>query len=382
MTRNAALGTAAALGSALAAGIAFGADISADAFFLQRLEASDNIGFEDDAESGVGATTDLGVSFLVDGGRYTLRASPGLRFNYQSNESVEPEDVAPRLNLAASWLRPRHQITATFNFVPRPISETRFENGVSQDSDGLELNGSGSLGFLYQATRRDSFSATLTGDFNEFLEDTEQARTRSVGLSGAWRHSATPRTTLSLTPSVERFTSDSDTARDGIEYALVGGAEHAFSEALSASASAGLSVVALESGAGEDSEVQPGFTGSLGLDYAATPDTSLSLSVSQDVDQSNEGDINNTLAGGIGVTHQINDWSSIGVSGAVSAESSVLGGDEDSQTLELSSRYNYDLTRDWRVSVGYSFRVRNDEDESARANTVFLNVSRNLSLLP
>jgi hypothetical protein len=58
-----------------------------------------------------------------------------------------------------------------------------------------------------------------------------------------------------------------------------------------------------------------------------------------------------------------------------------VGPDTDRQLFVLGPTYKINLTPDWRLSIGYRFRLSDQEDGLATSNNVFIGLSRSFDLI-
>lgn len=113
-------------------------------------------------------------------------------------------------------------------------------------------------------------------------------------------------------------------------------------------------------------------------------DSTLTASLSQDVRTSDRSNELRTTRASVGYDYEINSLSGIGLS-ANFAELARSGGPQgnDTSRADLRATYRRDLTRDWQLSTGYEYRIR-DEDNvgQATSNRVFLTLQRNFAVRP
>ena len=141
--------------------------------------------------------------------------------------------------------------------------------------------------------------------------------------------------------------------------------------------------LALSVGATRDvaDEIQP--AGSLRLTHEM-PRSTLTAALSQDVRTSDRSNELRTTRASLDYTHQINALSQIGLS-ANFAEIAQSGGPalNDTSRADLRATYSRQITRDWQLSSGYEYRIR-DEDTvgTATSNRIFLTLEREFTLRP
>ena len=141
--------------------------------------------------------------------------------------------------------------------------------------------------------------------------------------------------------------------------------------------------LALSVGATRDvaDELQP--AGSLRLTHEM-PRSTLTAALSQDVRTSDRSNELRTTRASLDYTHEINALSQIGLSASF-AELSRSGGPalNDTSRADLRATYSHRITRDWLLSSGYEYRIR-DEDTvgTATSNRIFLTLERDFTLRP
>jgi hypothetical protein len=110
----------------------------------------------------------------------------------------------------------------------------------------------------------------------------------------------------------------------------------------------------------------------------------LTAELSQDVRTSDRSNELRTTRASLGYTHQINTLSSLSLS-ANYVELDRAGGPQfnDSSRTNLSATYNHQITRDWQLSSGYQYRIRDEETVgTATSNRLFLTLGRSFTLRP
>ena len=112
--------------------------------------------------------------------------------------------------------------------------------------------------------------------------------------------------------------------------------------------------------------------------------STLTASLERQVRTSSRSNELRTTRASLGYDYEINSLSALEFSANV-AELAQSGGPTVNDTIraDLRAAYSRDLTKDWRFSTGYEYRMR-DEDGvgSASSNRVFLTLERNFVLRP
>ena len=85
---------------------------------------------------------------------------------------------------------------------------------------------------------------------------------------------------------------------------------------------------------------------------------------------------------GIGIEHEINRVSQLEFDVNVARQEDLDTDDPDIDRLNFTATYSYALTEVVSANVGYRFRKRDEDPESATSNAVFLEVGRTFSTRP
>lgn len=369
------LAIAAAMGQAQAADIALSGTVSS------RLSAN----FGGDTDS-IGLTNDLGLLALARTPRSQVTFAPGLRLALNDEDSLSFDRLRPRFNFGYTFSAPLDTIGVTASFVPSLVSDTRFEDDLltRRTEDTLQLLASLAANWSRQLDPRDSLSLGLNARRRDFVDDVEGLEpSTTFGGTAGFSRSLDTRSSLSLNGSARQFISDGDT-EDTTSLSLSLGGSRQLSPDLDARASLGPSLTLRD---GDDPEI--GVVGSLGVTWRASADTQLTASLTQDVDQGGDGETASITRLRFGVSHTLDARSRLAASFGLTARTEVFaadraqiaGEDNADQILLFSPSYNYAVTQDWSVGLGYNLRIENG-DSAEVSNGVFLRVSRGLSLLP
>ncbi|WP_372674940.1 hypothetical protein [Aquicoccus sp.] len=112
--------------------------------------------------------------------------------------------------------------------------------------------------------------------------------------------------------------------------------------------------------------------------------STLTASLQRQVRTSDRSNELRTTSASVGYDYEINSISGIGLS-ANFAEVAGSGGPavDDTTRADLRATYRRDLTRDWQLSTGYEYRIREESDiGEATSNRVFLTLQRNFAVRP
>ena len=163
-------------------------------------------------------------------------------------------------------------------------------------------------------------------------------------------------------------------------------------ERLKLMARAGVGVVNT-TGHSQSSDTSANFVANGQLTYLLK-NTTLSALASHDLVPSSLGQIQENTTVGLTVAHQINEWSSMLLSGLYLNQlpsTSGVQNNNNRQAVVLSVGYERNLIRDWDLQLTYKFTAQDNAEGflgsfndagSANSNAVFVTVTRNLTLLP
>lgn len=348
-------------------------DWSISGFASQRLEASDN------GADRLRSVSDLGFTAVTRTPRSQFTLAPGVRVSLTNGDGGF--DVLPRFNGSGRIFGPTTTVTATASLLPQFVDDARFEDDAAfEDPDaasGLQLTGTFGLSVEQLLTPRDSVSAGVNGRLTTFVGDGDRDDTTRFGLDLGFTRRLSTLTSVSVTPSASVFSGGA--GGDGYSVSTRVGVQTSLTPRHQVSLSAGPSVTFRDS----PSDVTPGVVGGASLSYDAGP-TTFTLALNQDVDSGATRGLETRTTLNAGVGHQLTSRSRLALNGSVSARRPLDDDDGDSRiTFSLSPTYSVDLAPSWTASVGYQLRgVSGDGADESLRSSVFLNVSRGLSLLP
>ena len=125
----------------------------------------------------------------------------------------------------------------------------------------------------------------------------------------------------------------------------------------------------------------------LTLSYQLLKTTSLSLTAAQAVVPTTFGQLQKSDSIGITLAHNINQLSRLSFSAgfsfipATQGNSIFTGQTGSSEFFSASVNYSYQLAREWRSNLSYTYRERNDSSGIARSSTVLFSLARDFTLL-
>lgn len=130
-----------------------------------------------------------------------------------------------------------------------------------------------------------------------------------------------------------------------------------------------------------------GFIWDVALSYRLLKTTTLSLTAAESIVPLFNGQLQKSDQVALTLSHQINRSSNLSVSAAftlipATTGNSVLGGQSsESEFLSASINYSYQLAREWRTNLSYSYAQRNDNTGVTRSNTILFTLAHNFTLL-
>lgn len=128
---------------------------------------------------------------------------------------------------------------------------------------------------------------------------------------------------------------------------------------------------------GED----PGFTGGLNWQQATAQGT-FNLGLTQAVTNNADNDPQYVTGLRLGYDRDLTPLSRLGLDVSYT-QSEVVASPEETQTATLTAVYSRNVTEDWALNLGYTYRQRDENNAGmARSNSVFLGLRRNWELRP
>lgn len=361
------------------------ADYSASGFFSTRVEARapEAGGGRSNDGGSASVQSDLGVLLTVRTPTTEFRLAPGVRGGVSTSGSPEFRDLRPRISGSVSHVGPRQTFGLTAAVTPDFANSVRFDDltsTVERRNDVLQITGSVGVNYALQLDSRNSVSAAGSFRLRDYAESApDLSRTITVGGDLGLRHALAPRTNLSLGAGGRFFLTEADNQADSRTVNLRIGGDHRPSPGVTLTGSLGVSQTSRD---GEGGSGTLGVIGGLSASWAARNDTSLSIGLTQDVDQTTQGDVENVTALRLGVRHAIDARQSVGLTAAGSFNTPVFGDGGDRQVATLSPSYSYALSRDWSVILSYSLRADQEDGDFSVSNRVFLRVGWRFALVP
>ena len=94
------------------------------------------------------------------------------------------------------------------------------------------------------------------------------------------------------------------------------------------------------------------------------------------------GQLQKTTAAGLIVSYDINAWSNLAfLARFAHTKSDVTFASTDADFFSAGVAYSYQLARDWRTRLSYTYRQRNDDTGTAQSSTVLLSLAYDFNLM-
>ena len=321
--------------STVAAWSAWAADWSAVSVLSERFEFDDNLGVDIDTPGDIfAATSTATLNIVADDPHYRFGVDGELSYTDFSGpgSDEEPNSLSEIINGGLELPGRNHNISlsGSFSRVDATFTDTLegFEElGVfTVQSNKISFSGTGAL--EVDVNRNNSLTFSANAQSVDF-DDTSSGLTPFVtyGGSAGWSNRVTSTTTASLGGSVDFFKADNDENTENLTYGMTGEVEVDVNERLSVSGLVGLNIIdSTETVLGvSSSSTSIGPVFDVGLTYKLSQ-TSLSLSVSQNVSASALGDLRERRSYRVGLDHRVNSRETFGVQASYTTQDTVSSG--------------------------------------------------------
>ena len=308
----------------------------------------------------------------ADAGALTWGTPAGARFTINHISELD------RYTLAASWSR-------------ADATQTQLtQSGVATlrgSTDNYSING----GVTHDLGRNDSIGWTAKASTVSFTDPTA---TPYVDFTSAinWNHTLSATTTLNNSVSFDWFSQDNAAKSQRLFWSIMTGLQSQLSPRLNVSANVGVDFVnSYQNGVVQSSNPNGGFqpqvgagtgwVGNIGLTYKLMRDTNISLTAAEAIIPVLNGALQQSESIGLSLHHDINRLSNLTFSTQYSLASSPaqIGQTSTASDFFLASvNYGYQLTRELRANLSYTYR---DNVTVAKSSTILFSLSRDLTLL-
>ena len=368
----------------------------------QRFEIDTNRALREDSDGVIfGSISDLDLVLGLE----THRADWQLRTGARARAFAGPGDtenltrIDPKFAFSGGYGDRRISASFNFDFDIRPVSFTEFDeegdidaDGIARDADAIRTILSAGAGLTLTLDPRNTLSFSGSGRIERFSEGNDRLEPSSSANFGlSWNRRVSPRTSLSLSSSVQAFRADDLEDTRFLSGSVSAGVQRSVTRRLSFGGSAGVSVTRRSTDTfspfgtlGRTTTTSVGGVGSLNLSYDL-PRTAVVLSASQNVSPSSEGELQNRTAANFSVNHRIDRRQTVSFKSGVSLRLGIDGEetrDDGSTFFQLTPAYSYRMTQDWSANLSYRFRMRNDESGTGISNAVIFGITRDLAIFP
>ncbi len=335
-------------------------------------------------EDGIEASGVLGLGLSVRGvgKRTSFNVATGFNLGRSTDDDASNLNrLDPNISASAVFLGKGFSVTAQVNGRTRSTSSSELEDTGVTNVRATRIDLGSSLGVSWQATKQDSFSLSAFAQIVDFSRSVGGfTPSQSFGASGSWSHQATETTSYSVSTGFRHFEADGANGNTSRSANLRLGVQHNRTSRHVLGGSAGINFVSSDRANGTSSR-QIGFVGSGSFSYTID-EFNASLSVNQSIQPSGNGELRafTSLSGALG--YRINALQNLRFGVTYSRRSDISGGGDVLQFLSMGPSYSYALTPNSSLSLGYQFRVRDDEVNSFQTgHQVSLTLSHALTLL-
>jgi hypothetical protein len=346
------------------------------------------------------SSTQISVNLTKSSGSSSLSLTGGVSPLVTRNTASDVLGLlSPRIGLSLSLPGKRTSLTAGLNAAITSIEFADLVFGLDANGNPDPLNSQlltanavqaslgGTLGLSWSATPRDTLGANLSLRRVDFTESTTGLTPSSrITLGGFWSRTLTPRTDGRLSASLGWFVAENALDTRTLSLDLSGGFSHVVSPRLSLSGSLGVSLSRDEQrpapGLASDTDFAAGLIGDFGITYA-TPEISFRLSLSQGLQPTLQGALQNTSALNASASWTINASSSLGLSAQYQLQSPLgsVPGTNATNALRLSPTYSWKIDQTTSLQLGYTYTLSDQSGQITDSHAVFLSLSRSFNLL-
>jgi hypothetical protein len=377
------------LGACLSLGLAWpaaAADWSLTGRTALTIEADTNRDLDVDSDGPVyGATTTAGLTLGVRTEQLTISLSAGAEgalFGGPGDTSeltrLEPGDVAATLGYTGKT----YTFGARASFAIDPTSVTQIEDTGLTDTDTSQLTTRAGVDLTLRLDERTDALFGATADLIDFAESADGLEpTRTYGVSTGLRRELTRTTTGTATLGLRHFSADNAEETRSQTLDLSAGLDHRRTSRHTVGVTGGVTAVRTVE-IGQGTEFDLGATGGLRFGYRLQ-NLTFELDASQAIDPSSEGELQAFTRVGGTLGYAINARERFSLATALSRGTPLSGDTASSLTFTTGPTYTLALTEQTALSLGYQFRLSQDEDAgAATGHQVFLTLERRFTLLP
>jgi hypothetical protein len=358
------------------------ADLSLRLNASEGLEFNDNIGATSiNKDAAVVSTTSVGLDILARSKTYLLRLSPGVtaRRNFFANSSSD-FDIFPTLTADFSGSRKLTSYGLAASISQSNINSSELIPGLGLFTvNGSQFVSTASASLGQRLTRIDSvsWSAGITDtNYNvTSIVPSRAFRSNTVyNTNVGWKRDWTQLIATNLSASLSYY-DPYDNGPTRVTFEPNAKLDAKLTKRLSATLGAGLSISKPENG-----DTSTSLVFNTGANYNLSKDTVVSASFNSGVSAAQNGTLFDRYSFETNVKHQVNDLLSVSLATIYSIKPIENG--PDTTAFSFAPAINYQLARDWNSSLSYQFSRSSENDNPIYSNSVFLNVTYGLTLLP
>jgi hypothetical protein len=297
--------------------------------------------------------------------------------------SIDHTTELAKYNIAASWTR-------------ADAAQTQLTQSGIATAHGSIITYDVKGGVTRDLGRNDSISWTADASTVSFTDPTQTPYVDVTSTIG-WNHSLSQTTTLTNSVNFDWFSQDNSANSQRLMWRFMSGLQSQLSQLLTFNGNIGLVFANTYQNGNAPSPIPPpppgvapfqlqvgaghGWVGDVGLTYRLLKDTSVSLTAAHAIIPLFTGQLQQTESIGMSLSHNINQFSNL-VFSTQYVQSSSPGQIGQALTaldsFSASVSYGYQLTREWRTNLSYTYR---DNVGVATSSTVLFALSRDFTVL-
>jgi len=359
----------------------------------ERLEFDDNITRSVNSAGNVYSslsTINADIAWRMPRLELTASSGTSIRKNAGPGKTDNLNSIDPNLTLGLvkRGITSQFSLSTSFRAQNSSFSELEDTDITNQNTDRLtfDLNS----GWTYNINATNTFSLTGGLTVVEFTKS-NTALTPFIDFStqARWVRNLTNLTSVNGTLGWRYFKADNVQKRQSNTFSVSTGVSTRLTPRLSINADAGLDLtktdqnqIVLGVKLGRPSDLVLGFQTNLAVDYTLR-NTQISFTAQQGLEPSAEGRLNQRSSLGFGISHQVNERSSLAWSTSFSRREAASDTSSDvTNFFSVSPTYTYKLARDWNALLGYNFTYRKSDSGTAVSNKIFVSLSKSTTIDP